>query len=118
MNVEQRKFKRHRVPESRFFVFDHDTNQMAMIKDISINGLKFQYLPITDNKTEWKMIDIFGSGQNRFHLLGIPCRIIYNLNSLPENQSFTGSRARTGGLKFGRITAAQQKKLKSIIATI
>lgn len=118
MNVERRKFKRHRVPESTLFMFDHDTNQMAAIMDISINGLKFQYFPFSDDKTEWKTVDLFCSGPNRFHLLGIPCRLVYNLNSLSKNLSFTGSFAKTSGVKFDRMTAFQRKKLESAIAII
>jgi hypothetical protein len=43
MTVERRKFKRHEVSESGYFVFDHDTSEMARIKDISLGGLKFEY---------------------------------------------------------------------------
>ena len=119
MNVERRKSERHRVPDSTLFIFDHDTSQMAVIKDINMNGLQFQYFQFSEDcKAAWEIVDIFGSGPKRLHLLGIPCQLIYNQNSLAENHSVAGPFTRTGGLKFGQLTAAQQKKLASAIAII
>jgi hypothetical protein len=56
MNVEPRKFDRHPVSKNLFFVFNHDSTEMAEIKDISRGGLKFEYLPVEQQKTEWKLI--------------------------------------------------------------
>ena len=50
MNVERRKFDRHAVSKNLFFVFNHDSTEMAEIKDISKGGLKFEYFPVEPAK--------------------------------------------------------------------
>ena len=117
MEVERRKFKRYPVPENVFFVFDHNSSEMAVIKDISSDGLKFEYIPMPLSETEWKTIDIYASSRNRFHLFGIPCKIIYESDSLTENQSFSGSRSRIAGLQFAKLTKKQKEKLESLLNT-
>jgi hypothetical protein len=115
MAVERRKFKRHGAPESGYFVFDHDTSEMARIKDVSLGGLKFEYLSLANAIIEWRLIDIFGIKGSRFHLFGIPCKQIYSIAELSENKTFSGSRSRTSGLKFINLTGDQQTKLESLI---
>jgi hypothetical protein len=118
MEAERRKSKRYPVPKNVYFVFDHNSNKMAVVKDISMGGLKFEYIPIPSSEAEWKTIDIYASSRNRFHLFGIPCKIIYQIDSLIENQSFSGSRSRTAGLQFAKLTKNQKKKLESLLNTI
>lgn len=115
MTVERRKFERREVPESSYFVFDHDTSEMAMIRDIGPGGLKFEYVSTGKDTVEWRRIDIFGSGGNRFHLFGISCRQVYTIEELAEKMIFSGSRTRTSGLKFLRLNNERQKKLKALI---
>jgi hypothetical protein len=115
MTVELRKYRRHRVPKSEYFVFDYDTSEMARIKDVSLGGLKFQYVSIANDFIEWRLIDIFGIKGFRFHLFGIPCRRIYTIDDPAEDKTLSGSRARTSGLNFIRLTGDQQSKLESLI---
>jgi hypothetical protein len=53
MKVERRKFYRYPVSKNLFCVFNHDSTEMAEINDISQGGLKFEYLPVEQQKTEW-----------------------------------------------------------------
>ena len=115
MTVEQRKFTRHEVPDSGYFVFDHDTSEMAKIKDVSLGGLKFEYVSIAGDISGWRLINIFGNKGNRFHIFGIPCRRIYCIDELAENKTLSGSRSRTSGLNFIHLTGDQQTKLESLI---
>jgi hypothetical protein len=115
MTAERREFKRHEVPVSAYFVFDYDTSEMARVKDVSLGGLKFEYLSIANDFIEWRLIDIFGNNGNRFHLFGIACRRIYAIDELAENKTFSGSRARTSGLEFIDLTGKQQTKLEALL---
>ena len=72
MDVERRKFDRHPVPKRLFFVFNHDSTEMAEIKDIGKGGLKFQYSPVEQPRAVWKLIDIFSNTSKRSYILGIP----------------------------------------------
>ncbi len=115
MIPERRNFKRYPVPEKVLFIFDHNSSEMAEIKDISIDGLKFEYLLRPFSETEWKAIDIYANSLGRYHLLGIPCKIQYEIDSLAENRSFMGSRSRISGLQFGMLTKKQKQKLASLL---
>jgi hypothetical protein len=115
MTAERRKFKRHEVPVSAYFVFDYDTSEMAGVKDVSLGGLKFEYVSIANYFIEWRLIDIFANNGNRFHLFGITCRRIYAIDELAENKTFSGSRARTSGLQFIDLNGKQQTKLEALI---
>ena len=118
MNVERRKFDRHPVSKNLFFVFNHDSTEMAEINDISEGGLKFEYLPVEPQKTQWKLIDIFSKTSQRVYILGIPCKLIYDIITLAEDRTFNGSPARIGGLEFGRLSKEQNKKLESLLSDL
>ena len=118
MNVERRKFDRHPVSKNVFFVFNHDSTEMAEINDISKGGLRFEYLPVEEQKTEWKLIDIFSKTSQRGYILGIPCKLIYDIITLTEDHTFTGSPARIAGLEFGRLAKEQNKKLESLLSDL
>lgn len=115
MKPERRKFKRYPILENTFFAFDHDSNKMAMIKDMSIDGLKFECVHIPFAEAQWRLIDIYARSGDRFHLLRIPCKIIYQIDSLSENQSFSGSRSRIAGLQFDSLSKKQQEKLQALL---
>jgi hypothetical protein len=115
MNVERRKFDRHPVSKNQFFVFNHDSTEMAEINDISEGGLKFEYLPVDPQKTQWKLIDIFSNISQRVYILGLPCKLIYDIITLSEDRTFNGSPARIAGLEFGRLDKIQKKKIDNLL---
>ena len=118
MNVERRNFDRHPVSKNQFFVFNHDSTEMAEINDISEGGLKFEYLPVEQQKAQWKRIDIFSKTSPRVYILGIPCKLIYDIITLAEDHTFMGSPARIAGLEFGRLDKNQKKKLDALLNMI
>ena len=118
MNVERRKFDRHPVSKNQFFVFNHDSTEMAEINDISEGGLKFEYLPVDPQKTQWKLIDIFSNISQRVYILGIPCKLIYDIITLSEDRTFNGSPARIVGLEFDRLEKNQKKKIDILLNMI
>ena len=117
-NGERRKFDRHRVSKNLFFVFNHDSTEMAEIKDIGEGGLKFEYLPVEEQKTEWKLIDIFSKTSQHVYIFDIPCDLIYDIITLEEDHSFMGCPARIAGLQFGRLATEQNKKLESLLSDL
>ena len=118
MNVERRKFDRHPVSKNLFFVFNHDSTEMAEINNISKGGLKFAYLPVEQQKTRWELIDIFSKTSQRVYILGIPCKLIYDIITLTEDRTFNGSPARIAGLEFGRLDKNQKKKIDTLLNLI
>jgi hypothetical protein len=118
MNVERRNFDRHPVSKNLFFVFNHDSTEMAEIKDIGEGGLKFEYLPVAEQKTEWKLIDIFSKTSQHVYIFAIPCNLIYDIITLEEDHSFMGSPARIAGLQFSRLDKNQKKKIDTLLNMI
>jgi hypothetical protein len=118
MNVERRKFERHPVSKNQFFVFNHDSTEMAEINDISRGGLKFEYFPVEPQKTQWKRIDIFSKTSPRVYILDIPCKLIYDIITLAEDHTFNGSPARIAGLEFGRLDKIQKKRIDNLLNMI
>jgi hypothetical protein len=118
VKVERRKFDRHPVSHNLFFVFNHDSTQMAEIKDIGKGGLKFEYLPMQQQKTQWKLIDIFSKTSKHVYILSIPCKLIFDIITLAEDHTFNGSPARIAGLEFGRLDENQKKKIDTLLNMI
>ena len=118
MNMERRKFNRHPVSKNVFFVFNHDSTEMAEIKNIGKGGLKFEYSPVDEQKAEWKLIDIFSKTSRHVYILGIPCKLIYDIITLAEDYTFNSSPARIAGLEFDRLDKNQKKKIDTLLNTI
>ena len=115
MNVERRKFDRHPVSDQRFFVFNHESTEMAEIKDIAKGGLRFEYSPVEQQKTPWKLIDIFSKTSKHAYILGIPCKLVYDIITLEEDYTFNGSIVRIAGLEFAPLAKEQNKKLDALL---
>ena len=118
MNVERRNFDRRPVSKNLFFVFNHDSTEMAEINNISEGGLKFEYLPVEQQKTRWELIDIFSKTSQRVYILGIPCKLIYDIITLAEDRTFNGSPTRIAGLEFGPLDTNQKKKIDNLLNMI
>ena len=80
--------------------------------------MKFKYFPIVDAKADLKEIDLLMEDQTRNYLSAIHCKVIYDINDLEENGTFTGSRTRICGLKFEKLTSEQEQKLRDIIGCV
>jgi hypothetical protein len=91
---------------------------MAEINDISAGGLKFEYLPVEQQKGQWKRIDIFSKTSPRVYILDTPCKLIYDIITLTEDHTFMGSPARIAGLEFGRLDTNQKKKIDALLNMI
>lgn len=118
MNVERRKFDRHPTSDQRFFVFNHESTEMAEIKNIGKGGLKFEYFPVDQQKTPWKLIDIFSKASRHTYILGIPCSLVYDIITLEEDYTFNGSPVRIAGLEFGPLDNNQKKKIDTLLDMI
>ena len=115
MNAERRKFDRYPVSDQRYFVFNHESTEMAEIKNISKGGLRFGYFPVDPQKTPWKLIDLFSKKSKHAYILGIPCKLVYDIITLEEDYAFNGSPVRMAGLEFGFLSKEQNKKLDTLL---
>jgi hypothetical protein len=115
MEEERRQFIRKSSETDEIFVYCRKSSCFAVVKDISQGGIKLEYSPYTAEWAEWRLIDILVKDINRFIVLSIPCKVIYDVQQLSENKTFRGSENRIIGLQFQNLTDEQQHHLGTLI---
>lgn len=103
------------VPPHEYFVCCNDTNRISMVMDISLGGLKIECFPSAESKPQATMIDIYSLPQERLYLAGVPCRIVYDVADLEQNDTFSGSNKRIAGMQYQKLTDAQKDKLEHFL---
>jgi hypothetical protein len=115
MSVEQRRFTRYAVKEDGLEVLSRDLKVVGKLKNISRGGVAYQYTPFNGTETDSEVIDILGKVPNRFSLAGLDCRAVYDVATLNEDRTFTGSASRLRGLQFKGLTEEQEERLAFLL---
>ena len=115
MKIEQRLYPRCSTSKAEFRVFSHDTKIVGQLVNIGQKGLALRYTPKPGNTAEFKLIDILGTGAERWHLPEVACERAYDISVLAENQNFSGSETRLCGLQFIRLTREQKERLAMLL---
>lgn len=110
-----RQFPRHFVQADKLQLAIRIPNVTPELKNISKGGLAFQYEPVKGRKLNINSISIVSKRPNNLVHLDIACRIVYDILSLEENLSYTGSDKRQCGVCFVNPTESQQRKLELIL---
>jgi len=90
--------------------------KVGVLKDISSDGLSFEYLFDNHSEPTSNHVDIWMSGAE-FFVREMPCERVYD-NDSPQNMEYffiSTTRMRRCGLKFGALSAEQSAKLSSFI---
>ena len=112
MGAERRKLSRCFPLNTAFAALRPHFTKLGKIKDISREGLAFQYIAHEEQKRDSSDIDIFLSG-DRFYLSRIPSEIIYDIKIVEENHIFVDAfETRRCGLLFGALTQNQAAQLE------
>ena len=88
---------------------------MTMVMDISLGGLKIECYPSTERGPDAITVDIYTLPQGRFHMAGLPCRVMYDIANLAEGSAFSGSNSRIAGLRYKKLTDEQKDKLEHVL---
>ena len=78
MIIEQRRYSRLLPRENAFAALGRKYARVGKIKDISIDGLSFEYIVGEDSNYNSMQVDIFLPG-NVFHLYNVPCKMVYDI---------------------------------------
>jgi hypothetical protein len=116
MEAERRHYVRRAPTAHPLFVFFRQASRLATVRDISQDGLKAQYTPPAAGSPDWTRIDIFVKNVRRPVFFSVPCRVVYDLPQLSENESFTGGPSRVIGLHFQDLSDKQRLRLNSLLA--
>lgn len=92
MHIERRKYIRFLPQANAYAALRAGIIKIGKIRDISMSGLAFSYYAENNNLiNETTEVDIFLTGnapsENSFHLSNIPCKIVYDLSKLLQNDS-------------------------------
>ncbi len=115
MKSERRKVTRYIVIDNEFHIFNHGSKIAGKLIDISKGGLAYQYNPIKGKKLESNLYDIIRASPQRFYLLDIICKTIYDTSDTIVNQSSLDAERRRRGLQFGKLTENQIGKLEILL---
>ena len=111
-SVERRQYKRESILPEELFIYCRKTNRMSVVMDISMGGFKIECFPSLGAKPHSMTVDIYALPEGRFHLAGIPCRVVYDIANLAQDGTFSGSNSRISGLQYEKLTAEQKEKLE------
>ena len=112
MNFERRQYPRYRASDVRYYVFYRYSDLMRKLKNISVDGLGYEYVSVAGSEPDAVVFDIVGPRSNRFYLPEISCRKIYDLTALSELGTFSGVETRLCGYQYVNLTDEQRLKLE------
>ena len=117
MVTEQREHFRF-LQDITVVAFWSNSINLGKLKDISRDGLVFEYITDEKPKEENSQINIFLSG-NKFHLSNLPCKIVYDILIREENYQFNKLfMTRRCGVKFKKLTTIQTKQLEFFLKNL
>jgi hypothetical protein len=115
MNFERRQYPRYRASDVRYYVFYRYSYLMRKLKNISVDGLGYEYVSVAGSEPDAVVFDIVGPRSNRFYLPEISCRKIYDLPALSELGTFSGVETRLCGYQYVNLTDEQHLKLEFLL---
>ena len=116
---DRRKKTRFIPPGHTFAALGEKFSRVGKIRNISLDGLVFEYVIEMEFLDIPQRVDIFLAG-NRFHMSRIPCRKIYDRPVHLTESSGPHARpliAKRCGLQFGKLSDTQERELASFIRT-
>ena len=114
MNNDRRRYTRYQVPDD-FLVFSHEASGIGWIKDISLGGLSYEYIPTGLIQIRQDRIDIFAHNQKQFFLPGLSCTRIYDRHGLENPEGFSSIKFRHCGLRCNNLTREQKNRLDYLL---
>ena len=118
MKRERRKHPRHRLAGNTFFVLEQCSAKLAMLSDLSAGGMQLSYSPDEGIGHQWTSVDIFNGGRGQILISGLVCKTVYDVPSLMENGSFSGTDIRICGIRFDSLTDTQKQSLDILLASV
>ena len=106
MIIEHRKHVRLLPPPNTFAALGNNYSRVGKVKDISLDGLSFEYLSGESTEINASQVDIFLVG-NVFHLYNVACRMVYDIQvHVPHvnNNYIKILTTKRCGLKFEEIS--------------
>ena len=117
MMNDRRRYARYRVPDD-FLVFSHETAGIGWIKDISLGGLSYEYIPTGIMNISQDRIDIFAHNQKQFFLPGLSCTRIYDRDGIEGPEGSASIKFRHCGVQCNNLTREQKNRLDFLLLNL
>jgi len=117
MAIERRKQVRFIPPVNTYAALGKNYSKVGTVKDISFEGLSFEYIGGELSNEDPSKIDIFLVG-NVFHLYNVPCKIVYEIEvHVPHvnNMFIKVLTTKRCGIKFHQLNDDDLLQLKLFI---
>jgi hypothetical protein len=118
MADERRRFHRFKMKYPTYAALGRNFERVGRVKDISSDGLAFEYTSAKDVEEEAGQVDIFLLDEN-LDLNKLPCTVVYQkeLERHEKLRWYNGPIVtRQCGVKFGNIAETQRKMLENLMA--
>ncbi len=115
MQVERRQEMRVVMPDEEIVVMGPHSNSIGVLKDISMGGMKFEYISEKPANDQWELIDILANRQDHILLRSVTCEIVYDIKGMASNNKFSGLFVRVCGVSFKTLTQDQNQNLHHLL---
>jgi hypothetical protein len=115
--MEKRNYDRFFPQGNAFAALGRQYTRVGRIKDISMEGVAFEYIFVENADWDASQINIFLIG-DVFHLYGIPCEVVYDIPQavlLKKPESIKLSPTNRCGVQFGELTKDTMAQLKHFL---
>ena len=110
--IERRKHKRFRVRDGVFVTLKPSDTGVGRLRDISMGGLRCDYVTEQASSIEATELDIFMTNSD-FGFYKIPCQIVWH--RITYESPLTSISRRECGVQFGEMTDSQLSWLEYFI---
>ena len=117
MKSEKRRHVRFKAPENLFAALGNSVPKVGKVKDISMGGLAFEYIPNDKKETSTSHVDIFLSG-NGFYLSKVPCKAAYDITlevPLFGGYDFSSIDINRCGVAFNKLKKENYEQLVHLL---
>ena len=115
MNFNRRKHIRYTTTGSEIVARNAFSNDEAAVQDISLSGIRLQYMSEDDRSKQWREVNIYSGECNPTLMANVCCEVAYDIKGLMEYGKFSGLNVRLCGLCFGELTQDQTAALQSLL---
>jgi len=111
----RRSHKRYQAQALGVTVFCRGCDAPAELVDISLGGMAVLYAPEGPGPPDAAVCDLIAAGAESALPRALACRTVYDIATLAEGRSFSGSAPRQRGFRFSSLKDDQKHALVLLI---
>ena len=111
MKSERRSTARYTIQSDEIVAMTEASFQKLRAKDISKGGMALEYTPQENEPLVVESVSIASRDHRIIFLSEINYKIIYDIETLMEGQTYSGGKRRTRGIKFIELSKEQEENL-------